>query len=103
MGRLAQWMVAQLVAQQTVPAEDAPIYVYGLAGILRTILHLGCALLLAVILGIVPETLCFYLVFIPLRLFAGGHHAKTPGGCLAISVMVFCNRFRKYHISLDCL
>jgi Membrane protein putatively involved in post-translational modification of the autoinducing quorum-sensing peptide len=68
--------------------EDIPTYSYGFELLLSTIINGLCLLILAVIMNIVMETALFVLAFIPLRVTAGGYHAKHHWSCcLAINII----------------
>lgn len=61
------------------------IYEYGLETILSISLNLTIIMILAFMLGIVKNVLCFFLFFVPYRLLFGGAHAKTNTQCIIIS------------------
>lgn len=63
------------------------IYEYSLEIILSISLNLTIVMILAFMLGIVKNVVCFLLIFIPYRLLFGGAHAKTSTQCIIISNM----------------
>ena len=71
--------------------DDIEIYAYGLEVFLATAIQLVALFTLAFIFGQTLATIAFLIGFTPLRLEAGGYHARTHLGC-------FC-RFTLLYIS----
>ena len=65
--------------------EKEEIYIYGFELIISTFLGLASIMLFSGFMSEVLSGIVFFLVFIPLRLFAGGYHATTYGKCFIIS------------------
>lgn len=86
--KLSRWIADDLVRSNVVKAEDAEIYIYGINQILVSILNISSALIIGLIFGVFLEVAVFMVVYIPLRTFAGGYHAKTPLRCYIFSVIM---------------
>lgn len=78
-----------LVSCGAIKQEDISIYQYGLEVLYLSMLEVMSILLLAVWVGNFFETLLYFAVFIPMRLFAGGYHANTRLGCYFVSLGVY--------------
>lgn len=86
--KLSRRIGDDLVRSNVVKAEDAEIYIYGINQILVSILNISSALIIGLIFGVFLEVAVFMVAYIPLRTFAGGHHAKTPLRCYVFSVIM---------------
>jgi accessory gene regulator B len=65
------------------------IYKYGFELLISTIINSFCIFLISILLGIVFEALLFVVAFIPLRLSAGGYHAKHHWSCILSMSITF--------------
>lgn len=65
--------------------EKEDVYIYGLELIISTVVELASILLISYLLFELKSGLIFLIMFVPLRLFTGGYHAKTYGKCFVIS------------------
>ncbi len=72
------------------PAEDKSLYIYGLHQFWVTLLNLATAIAIGLLTGMLCEGILFLAVYIPLRKFAGGYHAKTELRCYVISTILLC-------------
>jgi len=86
--KVSKKMAAYFADKQIFKYEDIPTYSYGFELLFSTIINGVCLLILAFLMNIVIETALFVLAFIPLRVTAGGYHAKHHWSCcLAINVI----------------
>lgn len=88
LARLSGKIGNDLVRSNVVKEEDAEIYIYGINQILTSVLNVSSALIIGLIFGTFFEVAVFMAAYIPLRLFAGGYHAKTPLRCYIFSVIM---------------
>jgi len=88
LAKLSQKIGDDLVRSSVIEAEDAEIYIYGINQILVSVLNVLSALIIGLILGTFFEVMVFMAAYIPLRIFAGGYHAKTPLRCYIFSVVM---------------
>lgn len=79
----------RLVAKGIINADYKEIYRYGLESLFSAALELISIFFLAFLFGNFFETLLFFLTFIPLRLYAGGYHARTHFKCYLLSIMMY--------------
>lgn len=71
-----------------VSKEDEPLYEFGLHEVEITFLNVITDLILGIILGIPFQCVLFLVIYIPIRRYAGGYHAKTELRCYAISTVL---------------
>lgn len=69
--------------------SDLDIYSYGLELLISSLFNIAAILILSFIFGKPLEAVAFFLAFIPLRIFAGGYHAKTHLNCFLILLTVY--------------
>ncbi len=86
--KLAKSTARFFVLQNTIESEHEEIYAYGMEILLSTIANGLIALLIAIITNTFIPSLLFLAVFVIMRKSAGGYHAKTHGGCMAILICV---------------
>ena len=92
-----------LVANKVIEKERTAVYLYGLNQLVFLALHLLTYALLAYFFGEMKQLFVFLVLFIPLRIYAGGYHAKTRIQCFVISVtmvlsVLFMFRYAKYDL-----
>lgn len=98
--RLAENICYLLVRYKIVDIKEIAIYIYGLEVVL---LNTSIALIMIVISLLMQNLIyliVFALFFIPLRIFAGGWHAKSSGVCFLFSnIMYFISLLLYEHYS----
>ena len=62
--------------------EKISVYKYGFELLISTVLNLSGVLVISIILGEIEGAVLFCMAFIPLRLAAGGYHAKHHWSCI---------------------
>ncbi len=78
---LAEHIVGKLIAASVVEEADRELYVYGFFLLISRLFFFLVAAVFGCFLGIPWESVIFYIVFILLRSYAGGVHAKTEKAC----------------------
>lgn len=86
---LAEKMTDILLQHQVIEGEDCEIYTYGLELIVSNVINLISLLVLTILLGTYIESIVFLVFLIPIRLYAGGYHAKTYFRCNLVFVMIY--------------
>lgn len=61
---------------------------YGIQGFLEIGGNMLISVLILYQMHMIPEGIIFFLIFIPMRMFAGGYHMESYIGCLSFSVMI---------------
>lgn len=67
--------------------EDKEIYLFGLIQGVIFLLNTFTALCIGMILNMLIEVIIYLVCFIPIRIFAGGYHAKTQFRCYIMSTV----------------
>lgn len=89
MQKLAQKTANQLAVQGIISKKDIAVYCYGLEALYSSLLELLTILFLSLFVGNFWQTMLFFAAFIPLRVYAGGYHAKTRLRCYLMSLAVY--------------
>ena len=86
---LAEDITFILITHKIISIEDRDVYMYGLEVILLN----ACLLFVYAIISLVSREmsnfLAYLVFFIPLRIFAGGYHAKTSERCFVLSTIMY--------------
>lgn len=77
-----------MVQNEIISSEDREIYVYGLKQGFILLINILTILLIGFVFNKNTETIVFLATYIPLRIYAGGYHARTQIGCYIFSVVV---------------
>lgn len=86
--RMAERVVAWQISRHYLLPEDQALYQYAFGLLIGQAVNLLIACLLAVILKEYQTVFVFLLFFIPLRSFAGGHHADHYTTCTLLSALM---------------
>lgn len=90
MNKCCNYLVEQLICNHVIRCEDREIYLYGFRKILISGLNYFFFLLVGALLQVLFYALLFLLLFVPLRIFGGGVHAKSEKRCfLYSSIMAY--------------
>lgn len=86
--KLSDKLTDSLVSNGTITADDREIYHYGIQQGIILILNIVTTLLIGIISGMIWQSIVFMLVYIPLRSYTGGFHAKTSVRCYISSIIL---------------
>ncbi|MCH4239670.1 MAG: accessory gene regulator B family protein [Oscillospiraceae bacterium] len=89
MHRIAEQCARKLTDRQVIRPAEMEVYTYGFEQILSTGIILLTILLLACLTGSAAAGVLFIVCFVPVRIFAGGFHCRTYGGCFFFSNGMF--------------
>lgn len=78
-------LIYQLKRREIVVDEDVEIYQFGIRVLMLKAVHYASMLLVGLLLGMLPETIVFLIVYAAIRAYAGGYHADTRGVCYLLS------------------
>ena len=70
--------------------EYEEAYVYGVQLLLSTLINTSCIALISTVVGCPYAWIPFLVGFIPIRVTAGGYHAKTPLLCSVVFCSSYC-------------
>lgn len=101
--KIADNIVKWMLNSQIIEENKAVICRWGISHILDTAFNISTFLIIGILFNMPVETIVFTLGYIPLRIYAGGYHAKTPFRCwclsniiLAISLVIVQNAEKCY-------
>lgn len=86
--KLADNIVKWMLSNQIIEENKAVVCKWGISHILDTVFNIITFLTIGILFKMPIETIVFTLGYIPLRIYAGGYHAKTPFRCWCISNIV---------------
>ena len=84
---LTDKILDHLALNTNIDMAHREIYAYSLEKYISGIVDFIIFSIVAVVCGIMKETLVFALFYGPIRKFAGGYHAKTRTRCLILSII----------------
>ena len=101
MNLISNKLVNKLIEYNLIKSEDKEIYTYGI----KQMLFLSLNILTILILGIVSnkafEIILFMITYIPIRIYAGGYHAKNHIRCYIFSILMLIVIIYILNITLD--
>lgn len=96
---IVKWMLSNHIIEE----NKTVICRWGISHILDTAFNIATFLIIGILFKKPIETIVFTLGYIPLRIYAGGYHAKTPFRCwclsniiLAVSLVIVKNAEKCY-------
>lgn len=81
LARIADGLVKKLVAGNIIQKEQAALYAFGFEQGMRSLLETCLMLVTGLFLHVFWQTVVILLAYMPIRMYAGGYHAKTPLQC----------------------
>ncbi|MDD2482169.1 MAG: accessory gene regulator B family protein [Lutispora sp.] len=85
---IAEKITEKLEASQIINSEDKELYTYGLVQGFSIIISIAITAIIGTIFRMIVDVIFFTIAFIPLRLYAGGYHAKTQVRCYVFSIVM---------------
>lgn len=98
----------RLFRNYPIDEKQKPVYIYGFQLFLSSAAAMISIFLFSCLLGDISSSFTFSTIFVSIRLFAGGSHAKTYGRCFVISNAVFLCCFflakaiHEFHFYFSC-
>lgn len=86
--RLSCKIARYMTDRKIIVSDEEEICQYGVQQLLTMTLNLVCTVVLGVIYGMLPESILIMVLYIPLRSYAGGFHAKTSFRCFIYSLIM---------------
>lgn len=95
--KIAEHITQKLVASAFIEESDKDLYTYGFFLLISHLFFFIITIIAGFLMRIPTESIVFYIVFLFLRTYAGGVHAKTETTCIllttfALTVSVICIR-----------
>ncbi|MDR1548419.1 MAG: accessory gene regulator B family protein [Hungatella sp.] len=88
--KMAKSLVVWQTKKKYLSEKDCNLYIYGYELLIGQVVNLFIACFLAFVFGAYLTVIVFLLTFIPLRSYAGGHHADSYNVCTIISNIIIC-------------
>jgi Membrane protein putatively involved in post-translational modification of the autoinducing quorum-sensing peptide len=85
MGSISERLSERLLQREIIKEEELDLYRYGIECFGMKACHVITYLIIGLCFHRVMEVLVFLAAFIPIRIYAGGYHAKTPLKCYVVS------------------
>ena len=85
---IAEKITKKLEASEIINSEDKELYTYGLVQGFSIIISIVTTAIIGIIFRMIVDVIVFTIAFIPLRLYAGGYHAKTQVRCYVFSIVM---------------
>ena len=89
MERIAKKLTAYIIGKGIVAESEERIYLYGFQMGLELISNLIVSILIAMKMDMLPQAAVFFIVFIPIRSYAGGFHFEKYLHCFILSVVTY--------------
>lgn len=82
---LSKGLTEILIRNHIIEDEEKALYVFGFHYGFMTLLNIATTLFIGLLFCMLWQSAIFLVCYIPLRIFAGGYHAKTPLRCYVMS------------------
>lgn len=89
MKRIAEVLTDYVIQKGMIKEEDRELYEYGFMMTIEAGLFVLSSLFVSIYLHMVKEGILFFLIFAPLRSYAGGLHLDRFYSCFALSFLTF--------------
>ena len=89
LNKIATILTKKLISNKTINEEMFDIYVYGFELLISFLFSTTLVIICGVILNRLSQTIAFLCVFILLRSFTGGYHAKTYFFCSFVTLLTY--------------
>lgn len=89
MDKAARLLTNYVEKKGVIEKKDRELYEYGFEIALETMLSFVVCIVLAAALHMAPEGILFFVIFIPMRSFAGGLHLDRYWKCFLLSCATF--------------
>lgn len=91
-----------LIKNGIIEESEKEVYRFGISGLYRFLMNIISSIIIGILFGMLWQTILFSATYIPLRRFAGGYHAKTPGRCYFLScLLVVCVLVLLKHVTFS--
>lgn len=87
--QFATTITSFLIHENITEESDSEIYQYGLEQLLINLRMFLIISLIAFFVDMMMETIFIFIGLIPIRMIAGGYHAKTPLRCSLLTISVY--------------
>lgn len=89
MNNLAKFLTEYVITKGMIMEEERQEYEYGFIVAIEKGISLFISILIAIAMDMIAESILFFVIFIPLRKYAGGLHLRKYISCLILSCLTF--------------
>lgn len=89
MGKVAKFLADYVIQKGTVKEDERELYEYGFQIAIEAVLCIVTCFVISLILHTIPEGILFFVIFVPLRSYAGGLHLDNYWSCFSLSCLTF--------------
>lgn len=86
--KLSGNITEQLIENGTIKPEDKDIYSYGVEQSFVILMNLVTTLVIGLCFGMIWQSIIYMIIYLPLRSFAGGYHARTVLRCYIFGIIL---------------
>ena len=86
--KISEQITEKLLKENIISTDNRALYCYGIRNGLIMMMNLVTVVIIGIILNQVISGIVFMSLYMPLRTFAGGYHARTPERCYVFSVIL---------------
>lgn len=86
--KIAERIVNEQIAKECLNADERNKYIYAYEVLVNQVINIAIAVILALMLHEPKAVLLFLCIYIPLRKYAGGFHAKNNERCIVYSTLI---------------
>lgn len=86
---MSAYITDTLIEGKIIKMEERNLYLYCFGTLIEMTANIITTLIIGALLGKIVAALFFMLIFIPLRITAGGYHCETAGKCYLLSMAVY--------------
>ena len=84
---IAEQITHKLIASSVIEEGDRELYIYGFFLLISKIFFFFVTVIAGLLTGTTVESIIFYVVFMLLRTYAGGIHARTEMSCTVLTTL----------------
>ncbi len=85
---ISERLIELLQRNKIIKSENKELYIYGINQLFVIIINIITTVIIGAAFGMVWESVIFMSMYIPLRSYAGGYHARTQIGCYFFSIVL---------------
>lgn len=89
MCKIARFLANYVIQKGTVKEDEREMYEYGFQIAIESVLCLITCFVISLMLHTIPEGILFFVIFVPLRSYAGGLHLNNYWSCFSLSCLTF--------------
>ena len=98
--KMSAFITGTLIEGKIIKMEERNLYLYCFGTLIEMTANLITTLIIGALLGKIVAALFFMLIFIPLRITAGGYHCETACKCYLLSMAVYLAVILTYDLVL---